>query len=374
MEFSFWERESVIGKADTIVVGAGIVGLSAALRRKALNADEAVVVLDANAICGGGSSRNAGFACFGSPSELLSDLNTMPRASVIQLIRQRWEGLRRLRRLLGDREIDYRRTGGIELFRTEELMLEQQCLDAMNSLNDLMDEAIGERPFEQVTSQQLANFGFAGFTSAIDNTLEGSIDTGKMYHALCAKAQDAGVRVLNGIQVNTIVPSSSGVQVDTTHGSLNTERVLVCTNGFARKLLPDLDVTAARNLVLLTETIPTLNWEGTFHMQEGFVYFRNVGQRILIGGARHLDEEWSRTDAPPPREVESHLLDLLQRHILPFRAANIEYRWIGYLGVGSSKQVLVKRIHERVACGVRMGGMGVAIGTAIGSQVADLID
>jgi hypothetical protein len=374
MEFSFWERDSVVGKTDTIVVGAGIVGLSAALRRKAQDPDEAVVVLDASPICGGGSSRNAGFACFGSPSELLSDLKSMPRAEVIQLIRQRWEGLQRLRRLLGDREIDYRATGGIELFRTEEQALERQCLDALKSLNDLMDEAIGERPFEQLSQQQLTGYNFEGFTTAINNTLEGSIDTGKMFHSLCAKAQDEGVRIFNGLQVNALHPESGFVSVETSYGTLRADRVLICTNGFSQKLLPLAPVKPARNLVLMTEPIETLNWQGTFHMQEGYVYFRNVGKRILIGGARHLDEHWSETDEQIPAAVHNHLTELLNRHILPFRAAKIEYQWIGYLGVGETKKVIVEKVHDRMACGVRLGGMGVAIGTAIGAAVADLIE
>jgi hypothetical protein len=43
------------------------------------------------------------------------------------------------------------------------------------------------------------------------------------------------------------------------------------------------------------------------------------------------------------------------------------------MGVGEKKTTIVKLISPNVACSVRMGGMGVAIGSLIGAEVADLI-
>lgn len=84
--FSYWESAHVIGPIDTLIVGGGIVGLSAALRRCEMDSNERVVIVERDALSGGGSTKNAGFACFGSPSELLSDLRQMSRDEVIELI------------------------------------------------------------------------------------------------------------------------------------------------------------------------------------------------------------------------------------------------------------------------------------------------
>ncbi len=40
---------------------------------------------------------------------------------------------------------------------------------------------------------------------------------------------------------------------------------------------------------------------------------------------------------------------------------------------GSSKNPIVEQISEHVYCGVRLGGMGVAIGSLIGTELADLV-
>ncbi len=372
--FSYWESAHVIGPIDTLIVGGGIVGLSAALRRCEMDSNERVVIVERDALSGGGSTKNAGFACFGSPSELLSDLRQMSRDEVIELIRKRWRGLQGLRKLVGDREMDYRLTGGIELFRSEEDALSSACLESIVELNSLMEDAIGQSPFETLAPEELEHFGFQGFSVAINNTLEGSINTGKMYSTLRSMALEAGVLILNGLTATGFSLEGDDVELHTDSGSLRASRLLISTNGFARELLPELDVSPGRNLVLLTEPIPELQWEGTFHMQEGYVYFRNVENRILIGGARHLDASWNDTSSSPPSEVRAHLESLLNRNILPFRAAKITHSWMGYLGIGMKKTILSGKLSPRVGYTVRMGGMGVAIGNAAGSALADMID
>jgi hypothetical protein len=43
------------------------------------------------------------------------------------------------------------------------------------------------------------------------------------------------------------------------------------------------------------------------------------------------------------------------------------------MGIGVHKNPIVQQLSNHVYCGVRMGGMGVAIGSLIGQEVADLI-
>jgi hypothetical protein len=43
------------------------------------------------------------------------------------------------------------------------------------------------------------------------------------------------------------------------------------------------------------------------------------------------------------------------------------------MGVGTQKKPIVKQLSNNVYCGVRLGGMGVAIGSSVGNDLADLI-
>lgn len=58
---------------------------------------------------------------------------------------------------------------------------------------------------------------------------------------------------------------------------------------------------------------------------------------------------------------------------MPQNKVTIAHRWSGIMGVGIHKKPIVKSLSTNVFCGVRMGGMGVAIGSLIGQELADLI-
>ncbi len=368
-EISFWEENSFLRPADVVIIGGGIVGLSASINLKQQRSDLRVVVLDKDPFGFGGTTRNAGFACFGSPSEVISDLESMDEDAVFSLLRMRWQGLSELRRLLGDERIGYDTCGGIELFTSSEKSLSEKCFDALPKLNLLLREVTQQETYAPFES--LSKLPFEGFISGILNPLEGAIDTGKMASALRSLALSSGVELFSGIEVKSLNSMSDSCTVELDTGQIEAKQVLVCTNGFAKQLLPQLDVAPARNLVLMTSEIPSLNWRGTFHMHEGYFYFRNVGKRILIGGGRHLDDGWKTApDEPVPPHVKAKLIALLKAHIAPNTNFEISHEWTGYLGIGSQRSILQESIDQHLHVAVRMGGMGVAIGSHIGKSLA----
>ena len=70
---SYWEHQG-FGKADWVVIGAGLVGLQSARRIKESYPKSRVLVVDEHALGNAASLRNAGFACFGSPTEIIHDI------------------------------------------------------------------------------------------------------------------------------------------------------------------------------------------------------------------------------------------------------------------------------------------------------------
>ena len=116
MIFSYWENKTWLSNIDFVVVGSGIVGLNCALELRTKHPKSKIVVLEKGLIPHGASSRNAGFACFGSITEIISDLDTHSPSEVYELIQKRVLGLSRLRKLLGDKQIKYKQFGGNEIF------------------------------------------------------------------------------------------------------------------------------------------------------------------------------------------------------------------------------------------------------------------
>ena len=72
---SYWEEESFLKNIDYTVIGSGIVGLTCALELRRLNPNSKIIILERGFLPTGASTKNAGFTCFGSPSELLDDLS-----------------------------------------------------------------------------------------------------------------------------------------------------------------------------------------------------------------------------------------------------------------------------------------------------------
>jgi len=87
---------------DLVVIGSGIVGLNAALKAKKLHPDWKILVLESGTLPSGASTKNAGFACFGSPSEVLMDIKTSSEQVVFETISARTEGLKILKEHLGE--------------------------------------------------------------------------------------------------------------------------------------------------------------------------------------------------------------------------------------------------------------------------------
>jgi glycine/D-amino acid oxidase-like deaminating enzyme len=164
--------------------------------------------------------------------------------------------------------------------------------------------------------------------------------------------------------------------VDTQYGAIKTEQLWICTNGFAKKLLPDLKIEPARAQVLVTSPIENLRLNSTYHYDSGYYYFRVVDRnRVLIGGARNLDFEGeTSTDLETTPLIEQAIRRLLNEVILPDETFTIDYKWAGIMGVGEQKFPLVGSLNDRVHYAVRMGGMGVAMGSAIGALLAKEID
>lgn len=70
--------------------------------------------------------------------------------------------------------------------------------------------------------------------------------------------------------------------------------------------------------------------------------------------------------------IREKLLSLLDEMIAPGLHAEPERWWSGIMGVGETKRPIVQKLHPRLTVAVRMGGMGVAIGTQVGEEAANL--
>ncbi|MEM1327909.1 MAG: FAD-dependent oxidoreductase [Bacteroidota bacterium] len=375
MSISYWEKTTFLADVDYLIIGGGIVGLNAALELRDLAPKAKILLLERASIPQGASTKNAGFACLGSPSELLEDLRHSPHDQVWETVEARWKGLQRLREKVGDQNLMYRDYGGFELFKRDRPWVFEDCLKQLSNFNHNFKHITGEADAFYVADDAIKRFQFKQVEHLIACRLEGQLHPGKMVQALQDLMRDADIQQLYGMAVDNWVTTEDGVIVHTQNGyQLRTKRLLIATNGFAQRFFSEQDITAVRNQVLVTAPIEDLPFKACFHYDEGYYYFRNVGDRVLIGGGRNLDAETETTDQFGQTEIiKNALMEMLQNVILPHRDFSIEHCWSGILGVGKSKRPIIQMMNERVGVAVRLGGMGVAIGTNVGEEAARML-
>ncbi len=370
---SVWEADRTHAKADLVVIGAGIVGLFTALFHKRRYPAQRVVVVERGAFPSGASVKNAGFACFGSPSELLADLDKEGADAMLARVEERWRGLLELRRELGDEPIGFEPTGGYEIFQPHNEGY-TAVADRFNALNDSLRPIFGEPVFTW-DDEAIARFGLAGVGHVVRTHLEGPVDSGRLMDSLLRKAMAQGVhfRPLTSVVRLTEEPAAVTLAL-ADGGTMKAAMVAVCTNGYVLDLFPDLPVEPARGQVLKTAPVPGLRLRGTFHYDQGFYYFRDHQGGVLLGGGRNLDLVGERTTEPSTTPmIQNALEELLRTVILPGRSFTVERRWSGIMGMGRTKAPIVERRSPRIVLAVRLGGMGVAIGIRVARQAAQLI-
>lgn len=371
--FSYWERTAFIDAADIIVIGSGLVGLSAALHLKKNHPSLKVLVLERGFLPTGASTKNAGFACFGTLSEQLAVISRSSEEEALRMVDYKWRGLRRLRENLGDENIDYRQHGGYELFMDNETESAQNSISQIDYINKLLAPSLGSQAIYSVADKKITGFGFNNVSHVIYNPFEGQIHTGKMMRTLLNKVYNLGVLVLNGCAIERVEHQSGGINLTTSQGNFKTGKVILATNAFASQLFPDLKVTPGRGQVLVTKPIPNLKLKGTYHFDEGYYYFRNIDNRVLFGGGRNLDLKAEETwDFGQTDLVKNKLIAYLNEIILPGQNAEIDYWWSGIMGFGEEISPIVKQVEPNIFCAVRCNGMGVAMGSLVGEEVAEL--
>ena len=82
---SFWEKKELLSY-DLVVLGGGITGIFCALSYRERFPEASIAILERGLFSSGASTKNAGFACFGSLTELIEDIEQMNESEVYKII------------------------------------------------------------------------------------------------------------------------------------------------------------------------------------------------------------------------------------------------------------------------------------------------
>ena len=371
---SFWEQKWA-DKADIVVVGAGLVGLQSAIKLKQKFSHRKVWVIEAATFGSPASLRNAGFACFGSLGEILDDAENIGMDAALQLYENRFKGFLSLKNTYGETKIGYENSGGYEIFQKHEQPIFDKISEHIEPVNQQLLQVHGQTAFQL---KNAASLGMNIFEKTIFSPPEGAIQSHLLYETIRNHALTLGVEIFSGFQMVDFIQLDSQkweLKFASSEVVFRANELVICTNGFTKKILPNLDVQPARGQVIVTKPLPTLPFRGIFHYDKGYIYFRSLGTRILIGGARNLDFEGEQTMEQTTSEfIVNQLISTLSEVVVPGINPEIDYQWAGTMGMSSNRTPIIETIKPHLYCCVRMGGMGVALSAVASEKLVNLID
>lgn len=371
---SYWEKDSYYADTDMVIVGAGLMGLWSAYELKKAAPSLSITILEKNATPLGASTRNAGFACFGSLTELISDESKMGTAAMLSIVESRFKGIQKIRANFKDDAIQYDACGGFEAIQKNHftaLNLDEH----IHYLNELLEPITCNHQTFCNATKQMNRYGVKGFDHLVYNSFEAGIHSGKLVNELTSKVLAMGVRIINGVEVKGWIKTAESFVIDTQFGqTIKAKQLIVCVNGFTQTLLPKLNILPARGQILLTKPIEGLGLKGTFHFDEGFYYWRNIGNQILIGGARNLDIPAEQTtDLNGSEKIRNHLAQFLSTYIDTIHPIEIEQYWSGIMGFTPNKEPLCTWAEPNVLAVIACNGMGVALTPIVAEKVAAMV-
>lgn len=361
---SFWQNDYYFPSYDVVIVGGGFTGLVAGIELLLKKPRLKVGIFESHLHGTLASSRNAGFMCFGSPTELLADIELYGESAVTNLLKLKNDGYATLLKHMAGNKGIYKKTFGYELFHKAH---ELAVIGQLPKLNVLLHSSTGLADYYKFQSYFQPNSAF----SAIQFKQEGQIQPTAAVAALTLKFMNLGGLYHAGTSIDSWTKTNKGFLIQSSPGKeISTCKLIVANNAFASQLLPDYLVQPQRAQVLVTAPFKKLAYHGNFHMDKGYVYFRNIGNRLLLGGLRNTDFETEATTALELNQKIQTNLETLLNTLLPHEKPEITHRWAGIMGFRSGKTPALDVHESGIIVAAGMNGMGTLLGPALGKQAA----
>lgn len=314
---------------DTLVVGAGYSGLSAALTLARAGRD--VTVVDADAIGFGCSSRNGGQI---GPSfhklGLAGLTSAFGAAKAHEILRESMTTLTYLKTLIADEAIDCDMQPNAGRFKGTS---RAGHYDEVARSNEDLSKAVGFQ-FEMVPkAQQSTYIGSDFYHGGAHYPEDGQLQPAKYVLGLARKAAEAGAKIYAPARVTGVQRDGDRFTVQVAGRSISARQVLVATNGYSGPELPFFHrrIMPLRSAIIATQELPRDLINSAFptggcvvDSSRLVLYYRPSpdGRRVVFGG-RAFDL------ADKPHKYAPDLRRLMLRIFPQFSDAAITHAWSG---------------------------------------------
>jgi glycine/D-amino acid oxidase-like deaminating enzyme len=215
--------------------------------------------------------------------------------------------------------------------------------------------------------------GTEAYLRAMLDTRGGNIQPLSYARGLARAAVDAGARVHGNSPALSLRRDASGWRLTTPNGSLHTDQVLICTNGYTDSIWPGLAtvVVPVPSFVAATEPLDNKRLAAILPGRHAVsetrrvqVYYRMDGDgRFVIGGRGHLFDDAQSGDVSHVHAEACRLFPVLAD-------VNWQFHWGGYTAMTLSHAPKLMKLAPGLHAGLGYNGRGVAMATMMGKQLA----
>jgi len=362
-------------KADWLIIGAGITGLSAAHSLAEMYPEARIVVVDRQRAAQGASARNSGYAVSHEnpgDDELIGhsgfagfEVDSAIGCAAGEEVRKRISrhGI----------ECEYRDSG--YYFAVNDPAKLTHIEAKLKTLS-----AVGASAQFLEGGQLAQKLGTRHYRAAIWCGNGNALLQPAKYVKGLLDALPANVTVFENTEISGLEPVRGGVRAIGTQGSIEAGQVLVCLNAFIPRAGIDNSATFPMELsASLTRPLTDREYAAIGSVEPwGVLSTRPLGatvrltpdRRVMIRNtAEYRTKDLSDSDLIQRRK--HHALGL-QRRFPGLTEQDIDYTWTGHLSATRSGQPYFAKVQERVFAVAGCNGSGVARGTLWGRLLAEM--
>ncbi len=347
---SYWDYDAIFPeRLDYCIVGAGFTGIGMAMGLREKLPDAHILIIEQLPMGTAASTKNAGFLCFGSPSEVLDAMTTIGEKDAMSDIRKRWEGAAFLKHICKKLHIPIGMHGAYEIIDNEEIR--RSVLQALPAINRLLADISPELVWES------RHVTWTDCREVLFCQAEGQIHPGMLWNALKKHLRKLNIEIVQNCTLSDYQQNGNCVEMtinDAFH--TDTRKLILTTNAFQENLD---DVRPARNIVTLYKA--DIDMKSNIHYDKGYVYMRALDGYFLVGGGRNIDAETEAHAEFGSNEKILHYLRGCKEKLLNFELPDKPvWQWSGIITSGKDGNPLIEKLDKNILYTGRYGGMGVA--------------
>ena len=356
-------------KADVAIIGGGYTGLSAA--RTLAKQGVSVVVLEAETIGWGASSRNGGMTLTGLKPAMQTVIKNYGRDLAKLLFQCSLASVDIVEQIVKEENIDcgFARTGHLLTAN------KPKHYEALQGEVDFMAKEFNHNVRLVSPKDLRSEIGTDIYHGALVDEVSGGLNPAQYVAGLAGAAARAGATLCVRARVTKIERSQNRFVIQTERGSLEAESVLVATSGYTggatkklqKKIIPigSFIIATERLSDELAHELSPKN-RMIFDYKHFLNYFRLWDNRMIFGGRAAFFPENENTISQSGEILRREVIQVYPQ----LKDVKVEYVWGGTLDFAFDQMTHVGE-EDGIFYSLGYAGHGVAMGTYLGATVAE---